>query len=395
MKMKLWFVFWLVIFSAVAVSGSADDTILAKEKIEEGKRLIREEKYGEALAAFELSYSLRPKAWVLFNIAMCNKALHRYVDAIEAFQRFLETETDPESQTSTLALSALEELGRFVGKVRVVEAPVGATVYIDGEKVGIAPIIEPLALDPGRHVVRVSKDRFKSLDVEVIVASGSEVEVRADLQQPKAELKVSCIGDKTVVFIDEAAVGTCPYQGSVEAGVHEVKVIEPGKQTFIQTVEASAGSTLVIAVDLKPVIVIKPPTFINEPQTTNETRVPLILRASGIGAIGVGVVSIIIGGVFTGKWHSHFDVVAEKVDTADNVNHPDNEAGWTDAYNEWVSAAATAESYQNGFIVAYAVGGSLTAVGGLLLVLGRIKGKKEASSLVSVSPRIMGVAFEF
>ncbi len=259
MQFRLYCGIFLMLYLSTSIRGSADDLSLAKEKVEEGKRLIAEEKYEEALLAFEASYALRPKSWLLFNIAMCNKALHRYVDAIFTFKRFLETETEETSRTRQLAESSLAELESMVGKVRIAEAPDGSDVYIDGELAGKTPLKEPLALDPGRHVVRVSKDRFKTLDVEVIAASGSEVEVRADLQQPKAELKVVCSGEKTVVFVDEASVGSCPYQGTVEAGVHEVKVIEPGKQTFVQTIEAAAGSTLVIAVDLKPVTVMKPP----------------------------------------------------------------------------------------------------------------------------------------
>ena len=119
MNMRLWLGFTVLLLLSAAVSAAADDAALAKEKVEEGKRLIGEEKYGDALQAFEKSYALRPKAWVLFNIAMCNKALHRYVDAISAFQRFLDTETDPTSKTRELATAALAELERFVGKIHL------------------------------------------------------------------------------------------------------------------------------------------------------------------------------------------------------------------------------------------------------------------------------------
>jgi len=384
----------LMLFASV--DAIADDTAIAKEKIEEGKRLIGEEKYAEALEALEASYKLRPKPTVLFNIAMCKKALHRYVDAIASFKLFLKTETSQTSTTRALAESALAELERFVGKVRLVEAPVGADVYIDGKKVGVAPLKEPLPLDPGRHVVRVSKDRFKTLDVEVIVASGAEVEVRADLQQPKAELKVACKGDKTVVFIDEAAVGTCPYQGSVEAGVHEVKVIEPGKETFIQTVEAAAGSTLVIAVDLKPVILIKPPTFITEPSVDKEpTRAPMLLRASGIGTAGAGVVSLIIGGIFNAKWNGQYDLVKTAAEATDRLNQPYNEDEWKKAHKVWDDANNRAVGFRNGFIVGYAVGGALVVAGGALWAVGRIKAKRTPSESLAVRPQLTGVMLEF
>ena len=395
MTKKLQIIFGLMLVFLHPALSQADDAAAAKEKIEEGKRLIAEEKYQDALEAFESSYALRPKTWVLFNIAMCNKALHRYTDAISAFKQFLETESDPSSTTGRLARASLSELERLVGKVRLVEAPKGAAVYIDGERVGTAPLKEPLALDPGRHVVRVSKDRFKSLDVEVIVASGSEVEVRADLEQPKAELKVACSGEKTVVFVDEASVGPCPYQGSVEAGVHEVKVIEPGKETFIQTVEASAGSTLVIAVDLKPVIVIKPPTFISDPTVDPKPRGPLALQTAGIITVGGGVVGLIIGGIFSAKWNSQYDTVQRTTEETNNLNHPDSYDEWQNSHNEWESQKSDAESYRRGAAAGYAVGGGLVAVGAALWIVGTVKHKKSEQSSVLWKPSARGVTFEF
>ena len=395
MTKRLQFGFWLMLIIFRPVWSQADDTVAAKEKVEEGKRLVEEEKYEAALEAFESSYALRPKPWVLFNIAMCNKALHRYTDAIAAFKKFLESETDPSSTTGSLARASLAELERLVGKVRLVEAPKGAAVYIDGERVGTAPLKEPLALDPGRHVVRVSKDRFKSLDVEVIVASGSEVEVRADLEQPKAELKVACSGEKTVVFIDEASVGPCPYQGSVEAGVHEVKVIEPGKETFIQTVEASAGSTLVIAVDLKPVIVLKPPTFISDPTVEPKAKGPSALQTAGIAAVGGGAAALIIGGVFTAKWNSKYDDVAQAAKNADSLNHPHSEEAWKSAYDEWDSKKEDAERFHRSAVAGYAVGGGLIAVGAALWIAGIVTYKKSEHSSVSWTPNAQGVTFEF
>ncbi len=370
-----------------------DDETEAKAKIEEGKRFVSEERYLEALEAFESSYSLRPRPWVLFNIAMCNKAVHRYVDAITSFQRFLETETDGSAKTRELALLAINEIENLVGKVRIVGAPEGSEIFLDGKKVGIAPLSDPLFVDPGRHTVRISKDRFKTLDVEVIAASGAEVEVRADLQQPKAEIKVACLGEKTLVFIDETSVGPCPYHGSVEAGVHEVKVIEPGKETFVQTIEATAGSTLVIAVELKPAVVVKPPTFINEPAIPNADKSRDLLRVSGIAGIGIGTISLIVGGVYSVKWNKKTDEVQKAVALTNSKNMPYNELEWEKAYAHWDSTKNEARGFRTGLAVGYSVGGALIAVGAALWTAGKLKNKKEESIALKIHSK--GVVFEF
>ena len=55
----------------------ADDepTVLARKEFLEGAALVRAERWGEALAAFERATKLKPHAVTTFNIAQCERAM--------------------------------------------------------------------------------------------------------------------------------------------------------------------------------------------------------------------------------------------------------------------------------------------------------------------------------
>jgi hypothetical protein len=120
---------------------------------------------------------------------------------------------------------------------------------------------------------------------------------------------------------------------------------------------------------------MKPPTFISDPASEKKEHRPIAFRAAGYGSLGLGAVSVIIGGVFTAKWNKQYDVAAEAAEDANAVNQPDNDKtfwpenpDWQVAYNNWNQNADEAEGFHNGLIAGYAVGGGLIAVGAALLI---------------------------
>jgi hypothetical protein len=376
----------------------ADEVAEAKAKIEEGKRLVTEENYQAALEAFEASYALRPKTWVLFNIGMCQKALHRYADAIATFNRYLSLEKKTEQahfKTLELALQAVDELEQLVGKVNIVEAPDGARVVIDGTKVGKTPLSEPLVLDPGRHALKIKKPGFQALEIDVIVNSGAEVEVRGSLEQPKAEIKVECKGAENQIFIDEVQVGNCPFKGEVDSGEHRINVVGPGKESYETTVDAAAGSTIVMAVELKPdQKQMEPPTFVDKPPDGQEDRPGIRqMRVSGIASATLGAVILGVGGVLTSRWNKELESAEETQRQTNDANSPDNFEAWSGLYNRYNKKAEKVENLQAGYIASYAVGGGLVLLGTILIVLDVAHDADENAT--SIVPTANGVALRF
>src|SRR3954471_1195612 len=62
----------------------------AREAFVQGAALARDAQWGAALASFARSARLRPHAWTTYNIAVCERALGKYVLARRSFAGALE-----------------------------------------------------------------------------------------------------------------------------------------------------------------------------------------------------------------------------------------------------------------------------------------------------------------
>jgi hypothetical protein len=66
----------------------------------------------------------------------------------------------------------MEELRGFIGEVTVTVNVVGASVTVDGELAGVAPLAEPLLLDLGRHAVEARFEGYEAASQEVPLGGG-------------------------------------------------------------------------------------------------------------------------------------------------------------------------------------------------------------------------------
>ncbi len=171
-----------------AECGPSDDETKGKERASQGIEYIKQENYPAALDAFQEAHRLYPKPALLYNIAMCQKALYRYVEAIATFKRFLEEGggmIKPDMRRD--AEAAIAQLKPLVGRLRIADAPVGIKVLIDDREVERTQFDEPLLLDPGVHTVRVIKEGYVPLRTTVQVASNAEVTISAELEPTVTE----------------------------------------------------------------------------------------------------------------------------------------------------------------------------------------------------------------
>ncbi len=388
----------LIICTLLVCPCRADPIEQAKAKIQAGKTLIAKEDYTRALAAFQESYRLRPKAWVLFNIAMCQKALFKYVEAIKAFKAYLSQNEDPSEMSPAMkkmAQAALNELEQLVGKVQINEAPLGAKVSIDNEWVARTPLTEPLVLDPGRHKIEVTKDGYERLSTDVLAASGAEIVVRAELRPSTAQIQVTCNSKAAVVYLDGIEMGTCPFKGTVEPGQHEIKIEAIDKQPYIQLIAPRADSTVVITANLKTTFE-KPKISI--PLSKIKEKPLHWLKASGWTAMGLGVISIGLGGYFTYKWNEHYDEVATAANDVDDANDPSTRDTWLKLKKDYDRIRNRVENTDHpkdvkGMTTGYALGGALMITGATLLIWDVIKQKERKP--ITAYPIPGGMAMQF
>jgi hypothetical protein len=173
----------LLLYAATAAAEPTDaERAEARALFEQGVEALRQGAFPDALAAFEASWRLNPRPFVLYNAAMCRQELFDYPGAIAGFEEYLEVGANEEpAERLADARERIAELEQRVGRVALAIEPPGARVLVDGREVGTTPLAEPLRVGPGTHAIEVRLDGYAELRREVSVAQGERVEIVAEL----------------------------------------------------------------------------------------------------------------------------------------------------------------------------------------------------------------------
>jgi hypothetical protein len=225
----------------------------AKRHFEQGVALYNEGNFGAALAEFEASHRAYPVAGVLYNIGLTQKALFRYVEAIDTLGRYLrEASPPPRPERRAEVERIIEEMTALLADVRLAVEPAGAAVVIDGRAAGTAPL-PPLRLPAGQHTIEVSAEGYRGARKEVLVSAGTALQVKIALQAlPRLGLvRVESPWPKAVVSVDGRRVGAAPVDLSLPAGGHTLLVEGPGAQPYRSELVVAAGQRRTVQVTLE------------------------------------------------------------------------------------------------------------------------------------------------
>jgi hypothetical protein len=185
-----------VLASSAAVAQTPGDTALgrslhgpAKDAYLAAASLFERGDYPGAEAKYKEAHDLAKDPRLVFNMAACEKQLHKYAHMGALLRQYKEEAGATLSADDRAKVdAALDALPRFVGTVAMAVDPAGATVVVDGEAVGTVPLASSLWLDPGKHTVVVSKDGFESVERPISVSAGTSTTVSiALLAQTKRE----------------------------------------------------------------------------------------------------------------------------------------------------------------------------------------------------------------
>jgi tetratricopeptide (TPR) repeat protein len=161
----------------------------ARELFERGTRLMQNQNWEMALAELERSYERYPTRAALFNLGMCNTALHRYRAALARFDEWQERFAAAASEAERASVAAArDELREYLGFLVVDSEPAGVLVRLDGVEVGTTPLPEPLVVDIGRHRLELSLDGFVASSREVLVVPLETVRELVTLERAGAEV---------------------------------------------------------------------------------------------------------------------------------------------------------------------------------------------------------------
>ena len=137
--------------------------------------------YARALDEFRAAYRDKPSPIIKQNIALCLRALGRYVEAVDTLREMLGEGGDAiKPGVRDLATKAIAEMNDLVATVKiridVQRAPTSPearpALLVDGALVPSAKMGEPLRLDPGEHRFRVHAEGFADAAKSVTFAQG-------------------------------------------------------------------------------------------------------------------------------------------------------------------------------------------------------------------------------
>lgn len=160
-------------------------TEIARTHFRTGVKLYKEGDYAGALAEFEAAYTAKPGPGSLQNIALCDKALLRYAEAVAALTRLLaEHGRELSDAERHAAESAKAELEALTATVRVEVTPANAEVTLDGQPFTPVELSAPTRVNVGEHTFAASAPGYSPATRSVSLASGTgEVVVTLALER--------------------------------------------------------------------------------------------------------------------------------------------------------------------------------------------------------------------
>lgn len=172
-----------VLATAIGLPANANPPAEARARFQEGVSLFGSGRYAEARAEFEQAMLLVASPRVLANIAACYDQEGRPADALRMYRRFLEAAGPDVSRAARRAAEReVARLRPMVGWVVLAVEPAGASVAIDGDVVGVAPLMAPLPVGPGDRTLEVRATGYVVFTRTVTIATGRELDLAVVLE---------------------------------------------------------------------------------------------------------------------------------------------------------------------------------------------------------------------
>ncbi len=252
------FVLSVLGFSSPVQAGQSGSKARAKEYFFKGISAFKVQNYAVALVWFQRSYKLRPKAVVLYNIAMCHRALFAYLKSIKAFKRYLAMAGSKVRPSKRRKIEGfIQEMMAKLARVVLAVQPSGARILLDGEFKGTAPSNESITLmaSPGTHVLEVTKPGYRSYRRNITVVEGQQTALSVILPKigpAEGTLILESPVSGAMAIVDRGTPMPLPVTLQVTAGAHNITVTAPGRQPKAMVLSVQPGAVLRQMIHLKP-----------------------------------------------------------------------------------------------------------------------------------------------
>jgi len=156
--------------SAAAPNGSDEAAAAALQR---GTELRRAGRDADALQVFERVLAQRPSPEARAQVALAEQATGRWVAAERDLVQALASADDPWIAKNRAELqSALAYIRAHLGQLELVGSPAGATVLLNGARVGTLPLASPLTVAAGEAVAGLTADGYTPLSRKVTIEPG-------------------------------------------------------------------------------------------------------------------------------------------------------------------------------------------------------------------------------
>ncbi|MET0594048.1 MAG: hypothetical protein ABW133_15215 [Polyangiaceae bacterium] len=237
----------IAMLAAIAFSASplrAQPTDDAKRHFTNGVHLFEDRNFAGALVEFEASFQKNPTAVALQNIAVCQKGLFRYADAIATLERMLRDfgpQLSPDDKKA--AEDAIRDMNALLGTIVVKVTPPDAKVSVNDQILSPDALKNPVKLAAGEYrVVAEAPSHARQEKMVTVVSGQKDVAVVITLSPLSGMLVVRAHDAQAAIAIDGVQVGYEEWKGPISAGRHEIYVYTQ-TQRHKSDVVAYAGQT--------------------------------------------------------------------------------------------------------------------------------------------------------
>lgn len=238
--------------TAAAQGGPGPDLLAGpRAEFELGLALAAQQRWAEALAAFERSRATADRPSTAFNAALALQHLGRMVEARRALEQCLEmpaAASDPE--LTRAATEVLAGVRASIGSVTLTVDPALAELRVDGVAATLVGPSRVLDLDPDTHALNISAPGFVSQDLSLTLRPGARESRSVTLIPRPAHLAVVATPPDATVHVDGAASGRGMLRWEGPPGRLGVRVTAEGYRTAERAITLGPGESAQLDVAL-------------------------------------------------------------------------------------------------------------------------------------------------
>lgn len=138
-------------------------------------------------------------------------------------------------------LSTLVKVLPFGAELQVRSTPAGATVFVDGEKVGVTPLTTQVL--PGERVVKVDLPLHLPAEEHLTVIAKGRLTVDRTLERVPARITLLAHPDGVTLWVDGKLAGQNKVDRGIQPGEHTFRAELPGFVAYEAHADITAGQT--------------------------------------------------------------------------------------------------------------------------------------------------------